>query len=214
MKPKLPPRIAVLLVNLGTPDEATAPAVRRYLKQFLSDPRVIEIPQFLWAIILNLFVLPSRPKRVAKAYASIWEGDSPIRKILNSQVELLEPRLANSVAPFRVSVHAAMSYGNPGLPDVMDTLKSEGVDHFVILPLFPQYSASSGGAVYDALTKWTLKQRNLPNYSIVKDYFAHPLYIQALANSIRRFQAEHGKPEKLMFSFHGIPQPYADKGDP
>ena len=214
MKPELPPRIAVLLVNLGTPDEPTAPAVRRYLKQFLSDPRVIEIPKFLWAIILNLFVLPSRPKRVAKAYASIWEGDSPIRKILKSQVELLEPRLANSVAPFRVSVHPAMSYGNPGLPDVMDALRAEGVDHFVILPLFPQYSASSGGAVYDALTKWTLKQRNLPNYTIVKDYFAHPLYIQALANSIRRFQEKHGKPEKLMFSFHGIPQPYVDKGDP
>ena len=134
MKPKLPPRIAVLLVNLGTPDEPTAPAVRRYLKQFLSDPRVIEIPKFLWAIILNLFVLPSRPKRVAKAYASIWEGDSPIRKILNGQVALLEPRLADSAAPFRVSVHAAMSYGNPGLPEVMDNLRDEGVDHFVILP--------------------------------------------------------------------------------
>jgi ferrochelatase len=214
MKPSQPPRIAVLLVNLGTPDEPTAPAVRRYLKQFLSDPRVIEIPQFLWAIILNLFVLPSRPKRVAHAYASIWEGDSPIRKILNKQVELVQARMNDSAAPFPVSVHAAMSYGNPGLPDVMNKLQSEGVDHFVILPLFPQYSATSGGAVYDAVTKWSLKQRNLPNLTIVKDYFAHPLYIKALADSIRRFQAEHGKPEKLMFSFHGIPQPYADKGDP
>ena len=214
MKPNKPPRIAVLLVNLGTPDEPTAPAVRRYLKQFLSDPRVIEIPQFLWAIILNLFVLPSRPKRVAEAYASVWEGDSPIRKILGQQVQKLQSRLDGSMAPFEVSVHAAMTYGNPGLPDVMDQLRSEGVDHFVILPLFPQYSATSGGAVYDALTKWSLKQRNLPNYTIVKDYFAHPLYIKALADSIRRFQAVHGKPEKLMFSFHGIPQPYADKGDP
>ena len=214
MKPELPPRIAVLLVNLGTPDEATAPAVRRYLKQFLSDPRVIEIPKFLWAIILNLFVLPSRPKRVAEAYASIWDGDSPMRNILNSQVEMLDKRLAEQAAPFRVSVHAAMSYGNPGLPDVMDKLRSEGVDHFVMLPVFPQYSATSTGAVYDAVTKWSLKQRNLPNMTIVKDYFAHPLYIKALADSIRRFQAVHGKPEKLMFSFHGIPQPYADKGDP
>ena len=214
MKPELPPRIAVLLVNLGTPDEPTAPAVRRYLKQFLSDPRVIEIPQFLWAIILNLFVLPSRPKRVAEAYASIWDGDSPMRNILNSQVEMLQSRLTESATPFRVSVHAAMSYGNPGLPDVMDKLRSEGVDHFVMLPVFPQYSATSTGAVYDAMTKWSLKQRNLPNMTIVKDYFAHPLYIKALADSIRRFQALHGKPEKLMFSFHGIPQPYADKGDP
>ena len=214
MKPNKPPRIAILLVNLGTPDEPTAPAVRRYLKQFLSDPRVIEIPQFLWAIILNLFVLPSRPKRVAAAYASVWEGDSPIRRILAQQVEKLQSRLDGSLAPFEVSVHSAMTYGNPGLPDVMDSLRSEGVDHFVILPLFPQYSATSGGAVYDAVTKWSLKQRNLPNLTIVKDYCAHPLYIKALADSIRRFQAVHGKPEKLMFSFHGIPQPYADKGDP
>ena len=214
MKPELPPRIAVLLINLGTPDEPTAPAVRRYLRQFLSDPRVIEIPKFLWAIILNLFVLPSRPKRVAEAYASIWDGDSPMRNILNTQVEKLESRLVDSATPFRVSVHAAMSYGNPGLPDVMDKLRSEGVDHFVMLPVFPQYSATSTGAVYDAITKWSLKQRNLPNITIVKDYFAHPLYIKALADSIRRFQAEHGKPEKLMFSFHGIPQPYMDKGDP
>ncbi|WP_350561537.1 ferrochelatase [Psychrobacter sp. CAL346-MNA-CIBAN-0220] len=214
MKPDLPPRIAVLLINLGTPDEPTAPAVRRYLRQFLSDPRVIEIPKFLWAIILNLFVLPNRPKRVAKAYASIWDGDSPMRNILNKQVEMLQPRLAERAEPFRVSVHAAMSYGNPGLPDVMDKLRAEGVDHFVMLPVFPQYSATSTGAVYDAITKWTLKQRNLPNITIVKDYFAHPLYIKALADSIRRFQVEHGKPDKLMFSFHGIPQPYMDKGDP
>jgi ferrochelatase len=214
MKPDLSPRIAVLLINLGTPDEPTAPAVRRYLRQFLSDPRVIEIPRFLWAIILNLFVLPSRPKRVAKAYASIWDGDSPMRNILNKQVEMLEPRLTETASPFRVSVHAAMSYGNPGLPDVMDKLRAEGVDHFVMLPVFPQYSATSTGAVYDAITKWSLKQRNLPNITIVKDYFAHPLYIKALADSIRRFQAVHGKPEKLMFSFHGIPQPYMDKGDP
>lgn len=214
MKPELPPRIAVLLINLGTPDEPTAPAVRRYLRQFLSDTRVIEIPKFLWAIILNLFVLPNRPKRVAEAYASIWDGDSPMRNILNQQVERLESRLTTCAEPFRVSVHSAMSYGNPGLPDVMDKLRAEGVDHFVMLPVFPQYSATSTGAVYDAITKWTLKQRNLPNITIVKDYFAHPLYIKALADSIRRFQAVHGKPEKLMFSFHGIPQPYMDKGDP
>ncbi len=214
MKPELPPRIAVLLINLGTPDEPTAPAVRRYLRQFLSDPRVIEIPKFLWAIILNLFVLPNRPKRVAEAYASIWDGDSPMRNILNTQVEKLESRLVDTATPFRMSVHAAMSYGNPGLPDVMDKLRLEGVDHFVMLPVFPQYSATSTGAVYDTITKWSLKQRNLPNMTIVKDYFAHPLYIKALADSIRRFQATHGKPEKLMFSFHGIPQPYMDKGDP
>ncbi|WP_019672224.1 ferrochelatase [Psychrobacter lutiphocae] len=214
MKPHHPPRIAVLLVNLGTPDEPTAPAVRRYLKQFLSDPRVIEIPQFLWAIILNLFVLPTRPKRVAEAYATIWEGDSPIRKILQQQVTKLQQRLEGSINTADISVHPAMTYGNPGIVDVLDRLSAEGVEQFVILPLFPQYSATSAGAVYDAVSKWSLQQRNLPSFTIIKDYFTHPLYINALVDSIRRFQAEHGKPEKLMFSFHGIPQPYADKGDP
>lgn len=214
MRPTKPPQIAVLLANLGTPDEPTAPAVRRYLRQFLSDPRVIEIPQFLWAIILNAFILPFRPKRVAEAYASIWETDSPMRVILFEQVTKLQARLQNSVTPFRVSVHPVMSYGNPSLPETMSKLKGEGVDHFVILPLFPQFSATSSGATYDAVTKWLQDQRNIPNVSIIKDYFAHPLYIKALAESIKTYQAEHGKPEKLMFSFHGIPQPYADKGDP
>lgn len=220
MKPSQPPRIAVILVNLGTPDEPTTPAVRRYLRQFLSDPRVIEIPKVIWAVILNLFVLTTRPARVAKAYASIWEGDSPIRKILYQQVAALDERLQQRMTEttetqgFAVSVHPAMSYGNPSIPDVFAKLRGEGVEQFVVLPMFPQYSATAAGAVYDAISNWLSKQRNLPSISIIKDYFAHPLYIQALADSIRRYQAEHGKPDKLMFSFHGIPQPYADKGDP
>lgn len=227
MKPNNPPRIAVLLVNLGTPDEPTAPAVRRYLRQFLSDPRVIEIPQVLWAIILNLFVLPFRPKRVAEAYASIWEGDSPIRRILTEQVTGLQSALDNdnvgtgvgigtggADSSFSVTVHAAMTYGSPAVTDVLGKLSSEGVEHMVLLPMFPQYSATSGGAVYDAVTGWLQKQRNLPSISIIKDYFAHPLYIEALADSVRSFQAAHGRAEKLLFSFHGIPKPYEDKGDP
>lgn len=213
MKPSQPPRIAVILMNLGTPDEATAPAVSRYLKQFLSDPRVIEIPKAIWAVILNLFVLPLRSKRVAHAYDSIWDTDSPIRKILLEQVDALQARFSQS-GGYQVSIHAAMTYGNPSVPDTLDALQQQGVEHFVVLPLFPQYSATSAGAAYDAITHWTQSKRNLPSISIVKDYFAHPLYIQALADSIRRFQAEHGKPDKLMFSFHGIPKPYADKGDP
>ena len=218
MRPINPPEIAVVLVNLGTPDAPTVPAVRRYLKQFLSDPRVIEIPQFIWAIILNLFVLPSRPKRVAHAYASVWDEDSPLHKITHGQVALLQQRfdhtLAEFVTPCRVSVHAGMTYGNPAITDVLSELTANKVEHIVLLPLYPQYSGSTTAAVFDAVAAWGKRQRNLPSISFVKDYFAHPLYIKALAQSVQQFQQTHGKAEKLLFSFHGIPKPYEDKGDP
>lgn len=214
MKPSNPPEIAVVLVNLGTPDAPTEEAVRRYLKQFLSDPRVIEIPQFIWQIILNLFVLRSRPKRVAHAYASVWDGDSPLRKITLAQVDLLQQRFDQHQLPCKVSVHAAMTYGKPALTDVLSALTTRKVEQIVILPAYPQFSGSTTGAVFDVVAKWGLKQRNLPSISFVKDYFAHPQYIQALAESVKRFQAEHGKPEKLLLSFHGIPEPYEQKGDP
>lgn len=214
MRPTTPPTIAIVLVNLGTPDEPTVPAVRRYLKQFLSDGRVIEVPKLIWAIILNLFILPTRPKRVAHAYASIWEGDSPLRKITLAQSAWLQQRFEQRQLPCHVSVHAAMTYGKPALTEVLTELHTNKVDQIVLLPLYPQFSGSTTGAVFDAVAKWGLKQRNLPSISFVKDYFAHPLYINALAESVRRFQAEHGKPEKLLMSFHGIPEPYEKKGDP
>ncbi|PTQ89347.1 ferrochelatase [Agitococcus lubricus] len=209
------PILGVVLANLGTPDEPTPQAVRRYLRQFLSDRRVIEIPPLLWQIILNLFILPFRPKRVAKLYASIWQhqGDSPMRHILKQQVSALEQALAGSL-PARISVKAAMSYGNPSIASALNALRQEGVDHIVVLPLFPQFSATSSAPVYDAVQRWSSQQRNLPTLTILKDYFAHPAYITALANSIRRYREQHGSAEKLLMSFHGIPQPYADKGDP
>lgn len=217
MQPMLPsskPAIAVVLVNLGTPDAPTPPAVRRYLRQFLSDPRVIEIPAVLWAIILNLFVLPFRPRRVAKAYASIWQDDSPMRAILKQQALLLQCQLVRQFPGLDIQVLPAMSYGQPALPDTLDRLMAQGVERLIVLPLFPQYSATSTGAVYDALTAWLKQQRNLPALSVLKDYHAHPAYIQALADSVRAYQQQHGVPDKLLMSFHGIPQPYADKGDP
>jgi ferrochelatase len=189
--------------------------VRRFLKQFLSDRRVIEIPPLLWQIILNLFILPFRPKRVAKLYASIWDqqGDSPMRRILNEQVVAVNAKLQGTV-PTEVKVRAAMTYGNPALATVLDGLCAEGVEQIVILPLFPQFSATSSAPVYDAVQRWSAVQRNLPTLTIIKDYYAHPAYIQALAQSVRDYQAEHGRAQKLLMSFHGIPQPYADKGDP
>ena len=215
MLPKKTVSLGVVLVNLGTPDAPTPDAVRRFLRQFLSDQRVIEIPKFLWQIILNFFILPFRPKRVAKLYASVWDtnGDSPMRRILNQQVAALDQQL-KGIFPANIHVRAAMSYGNPSVPSVMNSLRAEGVDHIVVVPMFPQFSATSSAPVYDAVQQWCATQRNLPTLTILKDYFAHPAYIQALAQSVIDYRAEHGSAQKLLMSFHGIPQPYADKGDP
>lgn len=205
-------KTALILVNLGTPDEPTVSAVRRYLRQFLSDQRVIEIPKFAWQIILNLFVLPFRPKRVAHAYASIWQdGDSPMRLILNKQVELLQ---ANLTKYQNVTVFPAMTYGKPALSELLKKLVADNFDKVVILPLYPQYSATTTAAVFDVIADWGKRERHLPELHFIKDYYDKPLYIKALAESVRRYQAEHGKAEKLLMSFHGIPKPYEDKGDP
>lgn len=207
-------KITVILANLGTPDAPTAPAVRKFLKQFLSDQRVIEIPKPLWQIILRLFILPFRPKRVAHAYASIWSVDSPMREILLAQVAQVRAILTEKYPEFELNVVPAMSYGQPGMATVLEQITQNPQDHIILLPLFPQYSATSTAPLYDLLAQWMQKQRNLPGLSIVRDYYQHPLYIQSLAQSVKDYWAEHGRAEKLLMSFHGIPQPYADKGDP
>lgn len=208
------PRIAIIMANLGTPDAATPSAVRKFLKQFLSDQRVIEIPKLIWQIILRLFVLTTRPKRVAEAYASVWNNDSPMREILYQQTQAVEQQLKNQYVGLDVWVIPAMTYGNPSIHQVLTDLAKNPVDHIILLPLFPQYSATSTAPLYDALAKWIPQQRHLPGLSIVRDYYKHPQLIHALANSVRQYQAQHGQAEKLLMSFHGIPQPYADKGDP
>lgn len=207
-------KVTIILANLGTPDEPTAAGVRRFLKQFLSDQRVIEIPKPIWQIILNLFVLPFRPKRVAHAYEMVWNQDSPMREILFQQVEGVKNQLIQQYPEFDLNIIPAMTYGNPGIASVLENLSQNPQDHIVLFPLFPQYSATSTAPLYDAFAKWIPKQRNLPGLSIIRDYYQHPLYIQSLAQSVRDYQNEHGKAEKLLMSFHGIPQPYADKGDP
>ena len=207
-------KVTVILANLGTPDAPTASAVRRFLDQFLSDSRVIEIPKPLWQIILRLFILPFRPKRVAHAYEMVWGNDSPMREILLTQVAALQQQLILQYPEFELNIVPAMTYGNPGIQSLLTELSQNPQDHIVLFPLFPQYSATSSAPLYDAFAKWIPKQRNLPGLSIIRDYYQHPLYIQALAQSVRDFRAEHGGTEKLLMSFHGIPQPYADKGDP
>lgn len=208
------PKVTIILANLGTPDEPTIPAVRRFLKQFLSDQRVIEIPKPVWQIILRLFILPFRPKRVSQAYAQVWGQDSPMREILLQQVDAVKTHLTQRYPQFELNVVPAMSYGNPNIQQVLAKVSEQPQEHVILFPLFPQYSATSTAPLYDAVAKWVVKQRNLPGLSIIRDYYQHPLFIQALAQSVRDYQAVHGQPEKLLMSFHGIPQPYADKGDP
>lgn len=208
------PKVTVILANLGTPDEATAPAVRRFLKQFLSDTRVIEIPKFIWWVILHAFVLPFRPKRVAQAYASVWSTDSPMREIVLKQTQLIKQRLLDENHQFDLTVVPAMTYGQPSIYAVFEQLEKVPQEHVILLPLFPQYSATSTAPLYDAFARWIPNQRHLPGITMIKDYYQHPLFIQALVDSVLTYQEQHGKPEKLLMSFHGIPQPYADKGDP
>ncbi|MEQ1349688.1 ferrochelatase [Acinetobacter junii] len=208
------PKVTVILANLGTPDEATAPAVRSFLKQFLSDTRVIEIPKFIWWVILHAFVLPFRPKRVAQAYASVWSTDSPMREIVLKQTQLIKQRLLDENHQFDLTVVPAMTYGQPSIYAVFEQLEKVPQEHVILLPLFPQYSATSTAPLYDAFARWIPNQRHLPGITMIKDYYQHPLFIQALVDSVLAYQEQHGKPEKLLMSFHGIPQPYADKGDP
>lgn len=206
-------KTAIILVNLGTPDEPTPQGVRRYLREFLSDTRVIEIPSFIWKIILNLFVLTTRPKRVAHAYQSVWTQDgSPLLAILKQQASLLEDHLAKQGK--NVPVFPATTYGNPNIKAVMADLGDKGYDDFIVFSLYPQYSATTTGAVFDKVAEYCMKKRNMPAVQFTRDYHDHPLYIQALADSIRKFWAEHGRADRLLMSFHGIPKPYADKGDP
>lgn len=197
----------VLLVNLGTPDAPTTPAVKRYLKQFLSDPRVVDSPRWLWWPILNLGILPIRSPRVAKLYASVWtEEGSPLLVYSKRQRDALAARLDMPVA-------LGMSYGNPSLKSALDQLMAQGVNRLIVLPLYPQFSCSTVAAVWDGITKVFAGYRSLPTVQFIRDYAEHPAYIAALAASVQRSFTQHGKPDLLVGSFHGIPQRFADEGD-
>lgn len=206
-------KTAILLVNLGTPDAPTPTAVRSYLKEFLSDTRVIEIPKLIWQVILRAFVLTTRPERVAHAYQSVWTDEgSPLLAILKAQASALQAYLQTQ--GISTPVYPATTYGNPSIKDTLTALTEQGFDNFVILPLYPQYSATSTAAAFDKVAKFAMASRDMPEIHFIKDYHDHPLYIEALVTSIERYWATHGKAERLLFSFHGIPKPYADKGDP
>ena len=210
-------KTAIILVNLGTPKEPTAGAVRAFLKEFLWDRRVIEgrgLRRGFWWLVLNLIILRIRPAKVAKLYASIWDQDSPMRKILNQQVAALQQALPGELGDSRADVFAAMSYGEPGLGELLVRLKSEGYRRLLVMPLYPQYSATSTAPIYDQVARFQLAQREVCDIRILKEYYDHPLYIEALAASVRQHWQENEPAEKLLMSFHGIPKSYAEQGDP
>jgi protoporphyrin/coproporphyrin ferrochelatase len=209
-----PAKTGILLINLGTPDAPTAQAVRPYLKEFLGDPRVVEIPRAIWWLILNGIILNTRPKKSAAKYAKIWmpEG-SPLRVHTEKQTSLLQGYLSQRTkAPFVVDY--AMRYGNPSIASVLRKLKEQNCQRILVVPMYPQYAASSSGTAFDIVFAEILKMRNTPALRTIKNFHDNPGYIKALANNINDYWMKNGRPEKLVMSFHGLPQFSLDKGDP
>ncbi len=209
-----PTRTGVLLINLGTPDAPTAEALRPYLKEFLSNPRVIEIPKLIWQPILHGFILPFRPKQSAEKYAKIWmpEG-SPLKVHTERQVALLREALRTRLTNPPL-VEYAMNIGKPSIASVMAQMQAQGCERILIIPLFPQYAASSTAAAMDNVFAVLSHMRNQPSIRTIKQYHDHPGYIAALAQNIRDYWNLHGRPDKLIISFHGTPRASLDKGDP
>ena len=208
------PTSAIVLVNLGTPDAPTRKAVRRYLKEFLSDPRVVEIPRLVWWCILNLIILPFRSGQSAAKYKMIWTREgSPLKVHTQAQATLLRGQLGER-GHRNLTVAMAMRYGSPSLPEVLDSLKAAGVDRIAILPAYPQYSATTTGSIYDAVFDHYKQVRNVPELRMVKHYHDHEGYIDALCESIESHWDTNGRGEKLVMSFHGVPKRTLMLGDP
>ena len=206
--------LGVLIVNLGTPDEPTTKAVRRYLKQFLSDGRVVEIPKAIWWLILNGIILRTRPAKSAALYASVWEeAGSPLLKYGKLQQQALQAEMA---VRFNGPVHVelAMRYGNPSILQGLRNLRSKGARRLLVLPLYPQYSAATTATTYDAVSLEMKRWRWLPEIRYINQYHDDPQYIKALAKSVKAHWSTHGQQEKLMMSFHGLPKRNLELGDP
>lgn len=211
--PRAASRVGVLMVNLGTPDEPTAPGIRRYLAEFLSDPRVIEIPRYIWYPILYGPVLMSRPKKLVPKYSGIWlDGGSPLKVFSERQVQAVSTILAEE--GYDIEVLLAMRYGNPSIPDAIQELRRRGCDRILTIPLYPQYAASTTATAVDAVTRYAGRLRDQPELRFVKRFYDEPGYIDAQAERISSFWAANGKPEKLVMSFHGLPRASIEMGDP
>ena len=211
--PKALATTAILLCNLGTPDAPDAPALRRYLGEFLSDTRVVEIPKALWWLILHGIILRTRPKKSAAKYASVWlpEG-SPLKVWTEKQALMLRGYLGQRGHP--VEVRYAMRYGNPSIASQLDQLKADGVTRVLILPAYPQYSGTTTASVFDAVYTWAAKVRRIPEFRFINHYHDDAGYIQALADKIRQHWQTNGQSEQLVMSFHGVPERTLMLGDP
>ena len=210
----LPESLGVLLVNLGTPDAPTPAAVRRYLREFLSDPRVVEIPRPLWWLILNAILLPFRPASSASNYRKIWtEEGSPLLVHSQDIADSVARQLAARVSGV-VNVELGMSYGQPSINSALEKLLHEGAQRIVCLPLYPQYSGTTTGSVFDDVTNALGKRRWVPEFRFISQYHDARGYVAAQAQNIREYWEQHGRGEKLLFSFHGLPQQTLDNGDP
>lgn len=212
-----PPRgatpVGLLLVNLGTPDEPTAESIRRYLAEFLSDPRVIEIPPWIWQVILRGFILTRRPRALAPRYKEIWlDQGSPLLVWSNAQAQGLQQHLAGIDVP--VCVELGMRYGNPSIASAMDKLRSAGCERILVMPMYPQYAASTTATAVDCVAAYAAKLRNQPELRFVKRYHDDPGYIDALARQVSQYWSLHGKPQRLLLSFHGLPRRTIEQGDP
>ncbi|NMP30260.1 ferrochelatase [Thalassotalea sp. M1531] len=207
-------KTGVLLVNLGTPDAPTAPALRRYLSEFLSDPRVVEIPRLVWMIILHGIILRVRPAKSAALYQSIWTEDgSPLLAITKRQLAKLKESLKGEYGD-NVVVDIAMRYGNPSMSKALKSFQQQGVNNIVVLPLYPQYAGPTTASAFDAVVKELQQWRWIPSLHFIGTYHDHPLYIASLAASVREHIQAHGKPDKLVLSYHGMPKLFHDNGDP
>ncbi|MFM7294929.1 MAG: ferrochelatase [Burkholderiales bacterium] len=211
-------KTGILLVNLGTPDAATPVAVRRYLREFLSDTRIVEIPRLIWWFILNIIILNVRPKKTAAKYSSIWMAEgSPLRVYTERQARLVGEQLA-SLIPSPLVVLPAMRYGSPSMASQLAELKHQQCNNILVLPLYPQYAASTTGSTFDQLARVLTKWRNVPGIRFVRNFHDHPAYIDAMAKNLDVHWQQIGYPnfitDKLLMTFHGVPKFHLDRGDP
>ena len=207
-------KTGVLIINLGTPDSTKWLDIRKYLKEFLSDKRVIEVNPIIWKIILNLFILTFRPSKTARAYKKIWRKDtneSPLLFFTRSQAVKLKEKIGNE----KIIVDFAMRYGNPSIKSRLNSLKERGCEHIIILPLYPQYAAATTATVCDEVYRSLMNMRWQPSLQIIPHYESEPMYIDALVESIeKKIKEINWRPDLIISSYHGIPKSYFDKGDP
>jgi ferrochelatase len=206
-------KFGILMVNLGTPEAPTPKAVRTYLKEFLSDVRVVDAPRIIWWFVLRIILL-IRPKPVSEAYASVWTEDgSPLLAISKKQAAALQQKLQRDTGN-DIPVELGMTYGNPSILSASMALRAKGVERILILPMYPQFSSSTTAAIYDKLSELLKQCPHLPEMRWIRDFHDHPGYINALAQSVKKQWQDGGQSEKLLMSFHGVPERYTLKGDP